>query len=168
MALNQSLLPELEHELAGTRRALERVPFERAEWRPHPRSWTVVRLASHLANLPSWMKLTLSTEVLDLDTMDRAAVNRAAGSQAELLAAFDRNAAEAKAALAAASDATLLGNWSLASGGRTHFTMPRIAAVRAFMMNHSVHHRGQLTVYLRLLDVPVPALYGPSADEQGM
>ncbi len=166
--ISQSLLPELDHEYAGTRRTLERVPFDKAAWQPHPKSFTLAKLASHLANLPHWMAMTIAADSVDLAGFDPATSNPLAGSSAELLATFDRNAAEARAALAGADDARLLAPWSLRSGTQVHFTMPRVAALRGFVMNHNVHHRAQLTVYLRLLDVPVPALYGPSADETGM
>jgi uncharacterized damage-inducible protein DinB len=168
MSISQSMLPELEHELAGTRRTLERVPFDKADWRPHPKSFSIAQLASHIANLPTWMKMTIDIDNLDLGGLGPAALNPLATSHEELMAKFDRSAAEAKAALAAASDERLLAPWSLSNGPVTYFTMPRVAAIRGFIMNHNVHHRAQLTVYLRMLDVPVPSLYGPSADEQGM
>jgi uncharacterized damage-inducible protein DinB len=168
MSLNAALLPEFDHEFAGTRRTLERVPFEKAEWRPHPKSWTLIQLATHLTHVPAWMAPTLTQESVDLATFDPETWRRLPGSHAELMKWFDDALAAARGALANASDAALLANWSLRTGEKVHMTMPRIAAVRGYILNHNVHHRAQLGVYLRLLDVPVPALYGPSADEQGM
>ena len=165
MSISQPMLSELEHEYAGTRRTLERVPYDKADWRPHPRSWTLGELATHVARLPGWMKMTIDVDDLDLAGFDPA-MNKPAASHAELMATFDKNAAEAKAALAAASDERMLATWSLNTGAVRHFAMPRVAALRSFVMNHGVHHRAQLTVYLRMLDVPVPGLYGPSADEK--
>jgi uncharacterized damage-inducible protein DinB len=167
MALNQGLLMEFDHEIAGTRKTLERVPFDKADWRPHPKSWPLATLATHVARLPGWAK-----ETLTLDALDMAAGNqdwsKAATSHADLMALFDKNVAAGRAALEGTSDATFMQPWSLKSGETVHFTMPKIAVLRGFVMSHLIHHRAQLGVYLRLLDVPVPALYGPSADEQGM
>ncbi len=165
MSISQMLLPELEQEYAGSRRVLERIPYDKVEWQPHPRSFSIGKLAKHVADMPSWMKMTIEKDKVDLESFDRAEMYKLPATHADLLAMFDRNVAEAKASLAAASDAQLMGAWSLCSGEVTHFTLPRIAAIRSFILNHNVHHRAQLTVYLRLLDVPVPGLYGPSADE---
>lgn len=165
MSISQMLLPELEQEYACSRRVLERIPYDKADWKPHARSMPLGKLAKHVADMPSWMKHTVEKDKVDLASFDPAEFNRLPATHADLLAMFDRNVAEAKAALAAASDAQLMGAWSLCTGDTTHFTLPRVAAIRSFVMNHNVHHRAQLTVYLRLLDVPVPGLYGPSADE---
>lgn len=169
MPISQSLLPEFDHEMAGTRRVLERVPVEKGAWAPHPKSMTLGRLASHLAEIPTWATNTIDKGELDLappGTKPQQPVIHP--SREELLAAFDRVVAEARVAIAGASDETWMGSWSLKIGGQTIFTMPRIAVMRSFVMNHLIHHRGQMSVYLRLVDIPVPALYGPSADEQGM
>jgi len=166
MGLGSLLLPEFDHEMAGTRKTLERVPEDRLAWRPHAKSMTLGALASHLANLPSWTVPTIKQSSLDLAPGGVPMRQEERTSRQALLDHFDRHVAAGRAALVAASDETLQGPWSLLSNGKTYFTMPRIVVLRTFVMNHNVHHRAQLGVYLRQLDVPVPALYGPSADEQ--
>lgn len=166
MAISDSLLPEFDQEIAGARRTLERVPADKFDWRPHPRSGTLVWLAGHLANIPSWAPLTIDQDELDMAPGGKAlAPPPRPADTAELLATLDRNAAAARAAIAGASDAELLKPWTLLSNGRKLMTLPKAAVLRSFVMNHLVHHRAQLGVYLRLNDVPVPAIYGPSADE---
>jgi uncharacterized damage-inducible protein DinB len=167
MPISAALLPEFEHEMAGTRRALERAPEARLDWGPHPKSMTLRGLVTHLANIPVWGHLVLAEDHFDLEPPGGESTRMtAAASVTEALARFDANVAKARAALQACSDEHWLSSWSLRSGGATLFTLPRVAVVRGMVMNHLIHHRGQLTVYLRLLDVPVPALYGPSADER--
>jgi len=167
MSLGQSLLPELDHEMPGTRKTLERVPEEKLGWRPHAKSMTLGGLASHLANLPSWIAFTVGFPSLDLAPVGQPPLRQPEmTSRQALLEHFDRHVAAGRATLATASDETLLAPWTLLSGGKAYFTMPRIAVLRSFVMNHNVHHRAQLGVYLRLLDVAVPGLYGPSADER--
>ena len=166
MAISDSLLPEFDQEIAGARRTLERVPADKFDWRPHPKSGTMVWLAGHLANLPSWAPLTIGQDELDLapggKQMDPPPPP---ADTADLVATFDRHAAEARAAIAGASDADLMKPWTLLSNGRTLMTLPKVAVLRSFVMNHLIHHRAQLGVYLRLNDIPVPSIYGPSADE---
>jgi uncharacterized damage-inducible protein DinB len=167
MSLGQSLLPEFDHEMAGTRRTLERVPEDRLFWTPHDKSMTLGGLASHLANLPSWVGYTVERDSLDVAPVGQPPLRQPPmTSRPALLDHFDRHVAEGRALLAAAADERLLAPWTLLGGGQAYFTMPRIAVLRSFVMNHSIHHRAQLGVYLRLLDVPVPGLYGPSADER--
>ena len=167
MTISQILLPEFDHEMANTRRALERVPTDRLEWSPHPKSMTLGRLAGHLARFGDWTAKTCELDELDMSPPGGPPYReRQYTSTAEILEAFDANVAAGRAALAAASDEVLRGKWSLLSGGNAMFTMSRAAVLRSFVLSHCIHHRGQLTVYLRLLDVPVPALYGPSADER--
>jgi uncharacterized damage-inducible protein DinB len=165
MALNQALLPEFDHEMQTTRRTLERVPEDKLGWKPHQKSMTLGGLATHLATINHWVDATLG-----MDSFDVAGVppNPELKSRAEILAAFDENVASARKKIAAASDTELMKPWSLLAGGKAMFTLPRIAVLRSFIMNHSIHHRGQLSVYLRLNDVPVPSIYGPSADEGQM
>jgi uncharacterized damage-inducible protein DinB len=163
--MNQGLLAEFEHEMAGTRRTLERVPFDKADWRPHPKSFPLSSLATHLARVPGWAKETLLQDSLDLGGAERPKVP---ATVAELLALFDQNVAAGRAAIAATDDATFMKSWSLKNGETVMLTMPKIAVLRAFVFSHAIHHRAQLGLYLRMLDVPVPALYGPSADEGGM
>ena len=166
MGLSEALLPEFDQEMGNTRKTLERVPEDKFAWKPHEKSGTMGWLATHLANLPSW-----ATSTIDLDSLDLAPGGvpvepaRPANSRKEVLEIFDKNVAGARAAIAGASDAHLLKPWSLLMGGRTILTLPRIAVLRSFVMSHSIHHRAQLGVYLRLNNVPVPAIYGPSADE---
>jgi len=165
MPIAQTLLPEFDHEMANTRKMLEVVPAADAEWRPHPRSYTLGQLAAHIATLPLWGRLTLERPELDLGSPANASIARVRFTTVpELLEQFDRNVREARAALAATSDAAMGAPWTLRNGATTVFSMPRAAVMRGFVLSHLIHHRGQLSVYLRLRDVPLPALYGPSAD----
>jgi uncharacterized damage-inducible protein DinB len=163
MSISQGLLPEFDQEMAGTRKSLERVPEGKTEWQPHPKSMTLGRLAGHLAELPNWVVETIKRDELSLDGQYTPFIS---SSPKELLAMFDAKVAEARALIQSASDADLMKPWTLKVRGQTAFTMPKIAVLRGMVMNHIIHHRGQLTVYLRLNDVPVPSLYGPSADER--
>ena len=166
MTIAQSMLGEFDQEMQNTRTTLERVPDDKWGWKPHEKSGTVGWLAGHLANLPGWTTVTLQTEQLDYAPVDGPAYEPPKmESRKDLLAVFDKNVAEARAALAGASDAEMMKGWTLLAGGKTIFTMPRVACVRGMILNHMIHHRAQLTVYFRLLNIPVPALYGPSADE---
>ena len=166
MALNETLLPEFDHEMANTRKTLERVPDEKFGWKPHEKSGTMGWLAAHLANIPSWPVFTIGQDSLDV------APKAGGGPQTPqpatrkaLLDLFDKNVADGRAAIAKATDQQLFQPWTLLAGGQTMFTMPRVAVLRSFVMNHLIHHRAQLGVYLRLNNIPVPAIYGPSADE---
>ena len=163
MPLVDALLPEFDHEMTTTRKALERVPEDKLEWKPHARSFSLGALATHLANLPTWGTETLTKSEIDLPAVQQPA--SALTSKTELIAAFDRNVAAARAAMTGKTDAELLAIWSLKRGGKTLFSMPKTAVLRSFVLSHIIHHRAQLGVYLRLLDVPVPATYGPTADE---
>ena len=165
MPIVDTLLPEFDHEMTTTRKLLERVPEDRLSWKPHVKSMSLGGLATHLSNLPWWGLMTVTQPEFDLATSDR---QEAASSRAQILETFDRNVAATRAALDGKSDAELMAPWSLRRGGQTIFSMPKAAVWRSFMLSHLVHHRGQLSVYLRLLDVPVPSVYGPSADEGGL
>ncbi|MEP7274022.1 MAG: DinB family protein [Acidobacteriota bacterium] len=165
MAISAALLPEFDHEMANTRKTLERVPDDKFEWRPHAKSAAMGGLATHLANLPSWAALAVTSDSFDIAPDGQQFRVPPAATQSELLEIFDKNVATARSSIADASDEELLKPWSLLSNGRTVMTLPRIAVVRGFVLNHSIHHRAQLGVYLRLNDLPVPSLYGPSADE---
>jgi uncharacterized damage-inducible protein DinB len=168
MALSETLLPEFDHEMAGTRKSLERVPDDKFDWKPHPKSMTMRQLTVHLVLFPSWMVDTLEKKSFDYAPVGGPPYQPPAiNSRKELLEVFDRDVAKARERLKAASDAQLMETWSLLAGGKTIFSMPRVAVLRSMIMNHMIHHRAQLGVYLRLNDLPVPALYGPSADEQG-
>jgi uncharacterized damage-inducible protein DinB len=157
-----ALLSEFDHEMSTTRKLLERVPEDRLAWKPHPRSYSLGDLATHVANLASWGEITLNRSEFDLAGGGRLP---AAASRADLLSTFDRNVAATRAALSGKSDGELMAGWSLKNGANTFFTMPKAAVWRSFVMNHLIHHRAQLSVYLRMHDVPLPAMYGPSADE---
>lgn len=166
MRLSDILLPEFDQEMAGTRRVLERVPDGRFDWRPHERSMPLGYLASHLAELPSWIVMVLEKDSLDIAPPGGEPYrSRELGSRDELLQAFDANVAAGREALSGAADEVFGESWSLLRGGETMFTMPRLAVLRNMVLNHAIHHRAQLGVYLRLNGVPVPGLYGPSADE---
>ena len=157
-----ALLPEFDQEMASTRKVLERLPDEKLDFKPHEKSYSLLELASHVSNLPMWTGTTLTTTELDLDQPWERELPT---SREELLAEFDANAADAREVLAAARAQDLQVEWTLKSGDQVWFTEPRAAVFRSFVMSHLIHHRAQLTVYLRLLDVPVPGMYGPSADE---
>jgi uncharacterized damage-inducible protein DinB len=163
MSISQGLLPEFDQEMAGTRKCLERVPEGKTEWQPHPKSMTLGRLAGHLAELPNWIVESMKRDELSLDGQFTPFIS---SSPKELLAMFDARVAEARALIESATDEDMMKPWSLKVRGQTAFTMPKIAVLRGMVINHIIHHRGQLTVYLRLNDVPVPSLYGPSADER--
>jgi uncharacterized damage-inducible protein DinB len=165
MSISEGMVQELQYEAATTRKLLERVPEEQFGWKPHEKSMTLGHLASHLAETFEWAIMTLTSDGFDFDPATSKAFN--ATSRDELLAAFEKGLKEATAALQGASDEQLLQPWKLSAGGQTIFELPRVAVMRTWILNHAVHHRGQLSVYLRLLDVPVPSIYGPSADEQG-
>jgi uncharacterized damage-inducible protein DinB len=166
MAIAEAFLPEFDQEAAGVRRTLERVPADKFEWRPHEKSGTMIWLAGHLANLPQWATLTMAADELDLAPGgEPMPLPPTPASVEELVATFDRHAAEARAAIAGASDAEFMTPWSLLNNGTVLMTLPKAAVIRSFVMNHLIHHRAQLGVYLRLNDVPVPSIYGPSADE---
>jgi uncharacterized damage-inducible protein DinB len=160
MTIAQALLPEFDQEMATTRRLLERVPSAKGEWKPHPKSFPLGHLAQLVSWMPGWITNALQEATLDLAQAGRYSLE----TTETLLAGFDRNVREARAALAAASDADWTASWSLTFGARVLMTLPRGAVVRQ-NISHLVHHRGQLTVYLRLLDVPIPSIYGPTADE---
>jgi uncharacterized damage-inducible protein DinB len=164
MSISAALVPEFDAEMATTRRTLERVPDDKLGWKPHEKSMSLGRLASHIAEMPSWGAVGLNMDVLDMANYKPWE----GASRAEILAVFDKNVAEARAAMAAASDEKYMQNWSLSMGGKTLMTMPKIAVVRSFMLNHVIHHRGQFSVYLRMNDIAVPSIYGPSADEGQM
>ncbi len=169
MPIADQLLPELDQEAAKTRTVLERCPEDKYNWRPHQKSWTMAVLATHIANLLGWGVDTITKDSFDVAPAGAPPYKvEPVTSRAQLLERFDRNVTAFRQALSAATDQQLTAPWSLLQTGKVLFTVPRIAILRGMIMNHSIHHRGQLTVYLRLNDVPVPAVYGPSADEAGM
>jgi uncharacterized damage-inducible protein DinB len=162
------ILPEFEQEMANTRKTLERVPEDKLAWKPHEKSFSLGGLATHVSNLPSWTTYTFEKDELDIAPPGQESFRvPEAKSRQELLDNFDKNLAAARAALNGATDERWNAPWSLLKGGAKIMTLPRTAVMRSFVMNHLIHHRAQLGVYLRLLDVPVPSIYGPSADEGG-
>ena len=167
MALRDGLLAQFDHEMIGTRKTLERVPEGKPDWAPHPKSMKMSRLAGHLAELPGWPVETIGRDSLEVGP-GSGFQPLVMTSRAQLLAAFDKNVTAGRAAIAGASDETLLGPWTLVAGGKPVFTLPRIAVLGSFVLSHIIHHRAQLGVYLRMNDVPVPSIYGPSADEGNM
>ena len=163
MNLSESMLEELKHESLGTRRILTAIPAEQLGWQPDQKSMTLGRLAAHIAEIPGWLQHTINQDELDFATADFAPTPLE--DVAALMKAFEDNLAKGLAALHGASDEKMLGLWRLRNGEQVFFQMPRVGVVRGMILNHMVHHRGQLSVYLRLLQVPVPGMYGPSADE---
>jgi uncharacterized damage-inducible protein DinB len=166
MAIVDALLPEFDREIASTRRLLDRLPDGKCDWQPHAKSMTLGTLAEHLGQLGLWGQLTLTAPGVDLEQMTRPPGYQPLASRAAILAHFDTEMAGARAALVGKTDAELMAPWTLRRGAQEFFTMPKASCWRTFVMNHLIHHRGQLTVYLRQLDVPLPSIYGPSADEQ--
>ena len=166
MALVDALLPEFDHEVASTRRLLARLPDDQLAWQPHPKSMTLGSLATHLSELGSWGQETLNSPAVDFETMTRPADYVPPGTRQAILELFEQNMAGARSALVGTTDAELMAPWTLRRGAQEFFTMPKASCWRTVVMNHLIHHRGQLTVYLRQLDVPLPSIYGPSADEQ--
>lgn len=165
MSIRDALLPEFDNEMATTRKLLEIVPETHRDWLPHARSYTLGRLAGHIAYLPSWMNATL--EETGLDLADAAQWTPPAYSTTKAnVAYFDSNVVRAREVVSKASDADFMVGWTLKTGTISHFTLPRVVVVRSFVMNHLIHHRGQLSVYLRMKDVPLPMIYGPTADTE--
>jgi uncharacterized damage-inducible protein DinB len=167
MSIGQMMLGEFDQEMQNTRKILERVPDDKWSWKPHEKSGTVGWLAGHIATLPSWLSTTLQTEQLDYAPVGGPPYQPPkTDNRKEVLAVFDKSVEESRAALASATDQEMMKNWTLLAGGQKIFTMPRVACIRGMVMNHLIHHRAQLGVYYRLLGIPVPGLYGPSADDQ--
>jgi uncharacterized damage-inducible protein DinB len=161
MTIAESLLPEFDQEMATTRRLLQRVPTDKGEWKPHPKSFALGHLAQLISWMPGWIANTLRETELNLGT----APGYSFETTETLLREFDKNVREAREALTSVSDADFTVPWSLKREARVLFTAPRGVVVRTHI-SHLSHHRGQLTVYLRLIDVPIPSIYGPTADER--
>ena len=164
MPQKDALIAELKQEAVNTRKMLERVPEDKFLWKPHEKSMTIGRLASHIAEIPVWINRTLTANEFDFATA--STVRTTYENRAALLKVFDEKQAEAIAALQNATDEMLNETYSVRRGEQVMFSMPRKVMLRNFAFNHLIHHRGQLSVNLRLLDVPVPGMYGPSADER--
>ena len=163
MAIKDSLLPEFDHEMGTTRRVLERVPDADLAWKPHAKSFSLGELAYHLAHIPTWVDVTFDVAIFDIATVGARPKQPAA--IAPLLTAFDANVKKARARINEQPDPAFFATWTLKKEGQEIFTMPKVAVLRSFVMNHLIHHRGQMSVYLRLRNVPLPSIYGPTADE---
>lgn len=161
MTMAKTLLPDFDEEMKSTRRLLERVPSDKGQWKPHPKSFPLAHLAQLVSIMPGWMVHTLKAPKLDLS----AGGSYTFETTETLLGIFDKNVREGREAIDSTSDEEFVKPWSLTMGDRVLFTAPRSVVARQ-NLNHLVHHRGQLTVYLRLLDVPLPSIYGPTADEK--
>ena len=169
MSISESLLPEFDQEMKNTRKMLEAVPEDRPDYKPHAKSMPLSRLAGHVAELPNWAVNTINQDMLDLTPASGEGFKPTIMTTRQaLLATFDKNVAEARAAIAGASDEHLHKIWKLIYQGQTVLEMPRAAVLRSVVMNHLIHHRAQLGVYLRMNDVAIPGMYGPSADEARM
>jgi uncharacterized damage-inducible protein DinB len=162
MAIKDALLAEYDHEMGTTRRLLERVPEDRLSWKPHHKSMSLGGLATHLANLPNWGGTILNEAFFDVAAAPPNTAEQT--SRAAILTTFDTATKQTRGWMDK-SDVEYLGMWALRRGGQEMFSLPRVAAFKSFVINHIIHHRGQMSVYLRLNDVPVPAIYGPTADE---
>ncbi len=162
MQIKEMLLPEFDQEMKNTRKILERVPEDRFGFKPHEKSMSLVRLAHHVSEIPSWTKGTMEVEVLNLDS---GMIPGLRESKQEMLRAFDEAVAEGRQALAEATDEQLQKTWTMNYNGKHIFSMPRYEVISNMIIRHMIHHRAQLGVYLRLNDVELPGMYGPSADE---
>ena len=166
MTIMEPMISEYVQECASTRKMLERVPENEFGWKPHEKSYTLCELASHLVNSQMWATMTVNTEKLEFDSSEFKPF--IANNVKELLDTFDANVEEARKAMEGLSDADAMSNWSMWVDGKKMIEMPKVAVLRAFILSHMIHHRGQLSVYLRLKDVPLPQIYGPTADEAQM
>ena len=163
---SSALIAEIEQEAVSVRKCLERIPPELFDWKPHEKSMSFVRLASHVAEMFGWTPSTMQHAELDFSKMDYTPFEPA--TTADLVEFLDKNVAEAIDTLRNCDDSAFGENWTMRNGEKVYFTMPKAVVMRSFVMNHIVHHRGQLSVYLRMNDIPVPSIYGPSADEGEM
>jgi len=163
MSIAQSMLPEFDNEMANTRKMLERVPQDKLDYKPDPKSMPLGHLAGHIAEMVGWTTSTFKEDSIDIPPDFKPFDPK---SSAEVLETFEKNSKAARAALADAPDSGMMNNWSLKFGGKEMFSMPRIAVYRSMILNHVIHHRAQLGVYYRMVGVPVPGMYGPSADEK--
>jgi uncharacterized damage-inducible protein DinB len=166
MTIAESLLPEFDQEMANTRKVIARVPNGKTDWRPHPKSMPLGYMTVHISRLAGWVNMIMEKDEFDVGLMMKSGFKMPDFESAEKsVEVFDEVIAKARATLAGASDADFLKPWSLKNNGEVRFTAPKVGALRSMVFNHMIHHRGQLTVYLRLNDVPLPGLYGPTADE---
>ena len=162
MSIRETMLAEMRSEAANTRRMLALLPADKLDWQPHEKSMTLKRLAGHIAEIPGWASMMVGKDELDFATSDFQPAQPE--SVEDLLEVHDRSVAAFNDALAGQDDATLMQSWTMKNGDHVYFSMPCAAAMRGFILSHIVHHRGQLSVFLRLLDVSLPQVYGPTAD----
>lgn len=166
MSYADQILPEFDHEMANTRKVLERVPDDKLDWKPLPKANTIGWNACHLAEIPGWVEGTIRQLEWDFAPVGGEPYRTPMlGSRQEILSAFDGNVAAARAAIASTNDAEMGQTWSLLMGGQPVLAMPRASVIRSFILNHTIHHRAILCTYLRLNNIPVPGMYGPSGDE---
>jgi uncharacterized damage-inducible protein DinB len=166
MSYAETILPEFDQEMANTRKVLERIPDDKLDWQPHPKSHTIGWNANHVADIPNWLAMVLNTPLLDIAPVGgEPYTSPKLTSRKEIVELFDRNVAAARKAIAESKDEDMAGMWTLSQGGTPFFTLPRSVVVRGMVLNHLIHHRAHLCVYLRLNDIPVPGMYGPSGDE---
>lgn len=165
--IRDTLLPEFDHETATTAKVLANIPADQFGWRPHEKSFTMGDLANHIVDLLGWCQATLERDGFDMQKDGGDFPRSQATTVEQLLANYEAGRAKARAALAAIEDAEFAKPWTLANGGHVIFSQPKAAVLRSFALNHAVHHRGQLSVYLRLTGAMVPSMYGPSADDKG-
>ena len=166
MTIAQSLLGEFDHEMANTRKTLARIPDAKFAYKPHPKSMSMGDIAAHIVHMIGWAIVTVEKDNFDFAPGGKMVEMPKYKNTAELLKAFDADLPKARAAIAGVPDAAMMKEWALLNNGQVVFKMPRIATLRSMIFNHIIHHRAQLAVYLRMNDLPVPALYGPSADEK--
>ncbi len=166
MAIKDAFIAELKQEASSTRRILERVPTDKPDWKPHPKSMELGYLATHVAEIPGWIEATLDQDDFDFAKIDYKPT--IAKSSEELLKIHDDNVAKAMKALENAPDERFSENWTLRMGDKVFFTRPKAEVIRSFSLSHWIHHRAQIGVYLRLLDIPLPGVYGPTADDSNM
>ncbi len=162
MSLKDGLIAELKHESASTKKMLERVPYDKQDWKPHDKSMTLGKLAVHVAEIPHWISDIINIDEFDFEQHYKP---NQAGSQEELMKVYQDNLDAAVANIEKMGDADFFKMWTVKKGDQVYHNLPKVVAIRAWAFSHLVHHRGQLSVYLRLLDVPVPGMYGPTADE---
>lgn len=166
MGINEAFIAELQQESAATRKLLERVPMDKPDWKPHIKSMALGNLAHHVSELPGWAMVTLDQDELDFAKWEyKPEIPK---TTEELVKNYDNTVAKAIECLKKADDAKFMQNWTMRNGEQVFFTLPKAAVLRSFVFNHSYHHRAQLGVYLRLLDIPIPGMYGPTADESVM
>ena len=165
MAIKDALLAEFDHEMGTTRRLLERVPAADFGWKPHEKSFSLGQLAGHVSTIPHWASAVFGMTEFDVSTLGEEARPREPSSVASLVETFDKNVRDARKTLGEQMDSAMAVPWTFKKSGQVMFSMPRVSVWRTLVMNHIIHHRGQLSVYLRIRNVPLPSMYGPTADE---